>query len=72
VLILLGRGSLSAFGCGVFKALANSNIKIDIVAGTSVGGLNASIIADSKDDHPENALEQFYFDLAAPLPMLLS
>ena len=33
VLILQGGGSLGAFGCGVFKALANNNIKIDIIAG---------------------------------------
>jgi NTE family protein len=26
VLILQGGGSLGAFGCGVFKALANNNI----------------------------------------------
>ena len=42
VLILQGGGSLGAFGCGVFKALANNNIKIDIIAGTSIGGVNAS------------------------------
>jgi len=65
VLILQGGGSLGAFGCGVFKALASSNIKLDIVARTSIGGLNASIIAGSKDkDHPEKALEQFWLELA--------
>ena len=66
VLILQGGGSLGAFGCGVFKALANSNIKIDIIAGTSIGGLNASIIAGSRkeEDHPEKALEQFWLELA--------
>jgi NTE family protein len=65
VLILQGGGSLGAFGCGVFKALANSNIKIDIIAGTSIGGLNASIIAGSKGgDHPEKALEQYWLELA--------
>src|ERR671917_1922362 len=58
VLILQGGGSLGAFGCGVFKALANNNIKLDIIAGTSIGGLNASIIAGSKEDYPEKALEQ--------------
>jgi NTE family protein len=64
VLILQGGGSLGAFACGVFKALASSNIKIDIVAGTSIGGLNASIIAGSKEkDHPETALEQFWLEL---------
>jgi predicted acylesterase/phospholipase RssA len=54
VLILQGGGSLGAFGCGVFKALAKRNIKIDIVAGTSIGGVNAAIIAGSKnEEHPE-------------------
>ena len=64
VLILQGGGSLGAFGCGVFKALADKNIKIDIVAGTSIGGVNASIIAGAKQDHPEKALEQYWLELA--------
>jgi NTE family protein len=64
VLILQGGGSLGAFSCGVFKALANNNIKIDIIAGTSIGGLNAAIIAGSKEDHPEKALEQYWLELA--------
>jgi NTE family protein len=65
VLILQGGGSLGAFGCGVFKSLANNNIKIDIVAGTSIGGINAAIIAGSKDEkHPEQMLEQFWLELS--------
>jgi NTE family protein len=64
VLILQGGGSLGAFGCGVFKALAKNNIKIDIIAGTSIGGLNGSIIAGSKEDHPEKALEQYWLEIA--------
>ena len=64
VLILQGGGSLGAFGCGVFKALAKSNIKIDIIAGTSIGGLNASIMAGAREeDHPEKALEQYWLEL---------
>ena len=47
VLILQGGGSLGAFGYGVFKALASSNIKIDIIAGTSIGGLNAPYYFDA-------------------------
>ena len=65
VLILQGGGSLGAFGCGAFKSLANNNIKIDIVAGTSIGGINAAIIAGSKEErHPEEALEQFWLELS--------
>src|SRR5829696_4304872 len=65
VLVLQGGGSLGAFGCGVFKALANNNIKLDIIAGTSIGGTNAAIIAGSKDEkHPEHLLEQFWLELS--------
>jgi len=65
VLILQGGGSLGAFGCGVFKALTANNTKIDIVAGTSIGGINAAIIAGSKDEkHPEQALERFWLELS--------
>jgi NTE family protein len=64
VLILQGGGSLGAFGCGVFKALAKNNIKIDIIAGTSIGGLNGSIIAGSKEDYPEKALEEYWLEIA--------
>jgi NTE family protein len=64
VLILQGGGSLGAFGCGVYKALAKSNVKIDIISGTSIGGLNASLIGGSKEDHPEKALEQYWLKLA--------
>jgi NTE family protein len=65
VLILQGGGSLGAFGCGVFKALASNNIKIDIVAGTSIGGVNAAIIAGGKQEgHPEEVLEQYWMELA--------
>ena len=65
VLILQGGGSLGAFGCGVFKALAQKNVKIDIIAGTSIGGVNAAIIAGSKNvKHPEHSLEEFWLELA--------
>jgi NTE family protein len=56
VLILQGGGSLGAFGCGVFKAPANNNVKLDIIA---------DIIAGSKNDkNPEKVLDQFWLELA--------
>src|ERR687898_2667033 len=65
VLVLQGGGSLGAFGCGVFKAIANKKIKLDIIAGTSIGGVNAALIAGCKDQtHPEQALEQFWLELS--------
>ena len=64
VLIMQGGGSLGSFACGVFKALVKQNVRIDIVAGTSIGAVNASIIAGSKSDHPEKDLEDFWTEIA--------
>ena len=62
--LMLGGGSSGAFGCGVFKALSQKDVKIDIVAGTSIG-VNAAIIAGSKNEkQPEQLLEQFWLELA--------
>ena len=64
VLILQGGGSLGAFACGVFKAFARKNVKFDIIAGTSIGGINGAIAAGSRNDTPEKDLEDFWLDLA--------
>ena len=49
VLIMQGGGSLGAYECGVYKALVKHNIRFDVVAGTSIGAVNAAIIVGSKD-----------------------
>ena len=68
VLILQGGGSLGAFGCGVYKELTKNKIDLDIIAGTSIGGINAAIMVGSKDEkHPEQLLEQFWLELADSL-----
>ncbi|MDE1872285.1 MAG: patatin-like phospholipase family protein [Thaumarchaeota archaeon] len=64
ILVLQGGGSLGAYECGVYKALHRHGIKFDIVAGTSIGAVNASIITGSKSDEPAKALEEFWLDLA--------
>lgn len=64
VLVLQGGGSLGAYECGVYKALHRHGIKFDIVAGTSIGAVNASIITGSRSDEPAKALEEFWLDLA--------
>jgi NTE family protein len=64
VLIMQGGGSLGSFACGVFKALVKQKIRIDIVAGTSIGAVNAAIIAGSKTDKPEKDLENFWLEIS--------
>lgn len=64
VLVMQGGGSLGAFACGVYKALVKQNVRIDIVAGTSIGAVNAAIIVGSKSSRPEQDLETFWLELA--------
>lgn len=64
VIVLQGGGSLGAFACGAFKAMVKEGIKLDIASGTSVGAINAAIIAGSKSDQPEKDLEDFWMELA--------
>ena len=59
-----GGGSLGAYECGVFKALAKRSINFDVVAGTSIGAVNAGIISGSKSGKPEEDLENFWLEIA--------
>ena len=44
-LVLGGGGSRGAYGIGVWQALKEMGIKIDIVTGTSIGALNGAVVA---------------------------
>ena len=45
-LVLSGGGSRGAYQCGVWQALVELGIKIDIVVGVSVGALNGSMVVE--------------------------
>jgi NTE family protein len=64
VLVMQGGGSLGAYECGVYKALSKHAIKFDIIAGTSIGAVNAAIVAGSKNDRPDKDLEDFWLEIA--------
>jgi NTE family protein len=65
VLVMQGGGSLGAYECGVYKALSKHGKRFDIVAGTSIGAINAAIITSSiEDDDPSKKLEDFWLTLA--------
>lgn len=64
VLVLQGGGSLGAYECGVFKALSKHQINFDLLVGTSIGGINAAIIAGSNSDNPAKSLEEFWMELS--------
>jgi NTE family protein len=64
VLVMQGGGSLGAYECGVYKALSRHGIEFDIVSGTSIGAVNAAIIAGSRTGSPERELEDFWLEVA--------
>src|ERR1700737_5655557 len=45
VLVLQGGGALGAYQVGVYQALHEAGIEPDWVIGTSIGAINASLIA---------------------------
>ena len=65
VSVLQGGGSLGAYECGVYKTLERHDIEFDIVAGTSIGAVNAAIVAGSRSESSSaKTLEEFWFTLA--------
>jgi NTE family protein len=64
VLVMQGGGSLGAFECGVYKALERRGIKFDIISGTSIGAINAGIVAGAKGGEPAKTLEEFWLRIA--------
>lgn len=48
VLVLRGGGALGAFQLGVFQAMDEAGIRPDWVVGTSIGAINAALIAGNR------------------------
>jgi NADPH-dependent 2,4-dienoyl-CoA reductase/sulfur reductase-like enzyme/predicted acylesterase/phospholipase RssA len=69
VLVLQGGGALGAFECGVVKALEERNIHPDLIAGVSIGAINAAIIA-SNPRRATGPLEAFWRELSLDTPDL--
>jgi NTE family protein len=55
VLVFQGGGALGAYQAGVYEAMHEAGIEPDWVIGTSIGAINASLVAGNK---PENRLER--------------
>jgi NTE family protein len=68
VLVNQGGGSLGAYECGVSKALARYEMKFDIIAGSSIGAINAAILASNYSNrygikYSVKKLEDFWLEL---------
>ncbi|MGQ0587974.1 MAG: patatin-like phospholipase family protein [Sphingosinicella sp.] len=60
VLVLQGGGALGAYQVGVYQALSEAGIEPDWVIGTSIGAINASIIAGSAKNERLDRLTEFW------------
>lgn len=60
VLVLQGGGALGAYQAGVIEALAVHGIEPDWVIGTSIGAINAALIAGSAPDRRLDVLDAFW------------
>jgi NTE family protein len=70
VLVLQGGGALGAYQAGAFEALTSAGYHTDWVAGISIGGINAALIAGNPPERRVERLHAFW-DMAAtcvPLP----
>jgi NTE family protein len=63
VLVLQGGGALGAYQVGVFQALHEAGIEPDWVIGTSIGAINAAIIAGNEPRQRMAQLRRFWESL---------
>src|SRR6266702_995333 len=60
VLVFQGGGALGAYQAGVYQALHEGGIEPDWIIGTSIGAINASLIAGNEPEHRLEQLEEFW------------
>ena len=59
VLVLQGGGALGAYQIGVYQALHEAGIELDWIIGTSIGAINAALIAGNTPERRIDALQEF-------------
>jgi NTE family protein len=60
VLVLQGGGALGAYQVGVYQALHEAGVEPDWIIGTSIGAINASLIAGNAPEDRMTALREFW------------
>ena len=60
VLVLQGGGALGAYQGGVYEALHEVGVEPDWIIGTSIGAINAGILAGNKPEDRLPKLKEFW------------
>jgi NTE family protein len=66
VLVLQGGGALGAYQVGVYEALHEAGVEPDWIVGTSIGAINASVIAGNKPQDRLTKLNEFWSRMERP------
>src|SRR3954469_25255114 len=66
VLVLQGGGALGAYQVGVYQALHEAGLEPDWVIGTSIGAINASLIAGNAPENRIERLQEFWRRMEHP------
>ena len=64
VLVFQGGGALGAFQAGVYQALHEAGVEPDWIIGTSIGAINAALIAGNAPGNRLASLEEFWRRMA--------
>jgi NTE family protein len=64
VLVLQGGGALGAYHAGVYHALHEHEVEPDWIIGTSIGAINASLIAGNPREERLDRLKEFWMRMA--------
>jgi NTE family protein len=67
-LVLQGGGALGAYQAGVYQALSEAGYEPDWLAGISIGGINAAIIAGNAPSDRLPRLQRFWEQVTSPIP----
>src|SRR5213596_294138 len=66
VLVLQGGGALGAYQVGVYQALHEAGVEPDWLIGTSIGAINAALIAGNKPADRLAKLDAFWSKMRRP------
>ena len=69
-LVLQGGGALGAYQCGVYEGLHEAGLRPDWFAGTSIGAINAAILAGNAPERRVERLREFWDTICEPAGVL--
>lgn len=66
-LVLQGGGALGSYQCGVYEGMHAAGVRPNWFAGTSIGAINAAILAGNAPEHRVERLREFWNTICEPV-----